>query len=92
MDRIRTLSQRAILVRMPAFGLDGPFRDRTGFAMVIERVIAYSSYGELLVAEGVPAHAVAHLLPYRESQIARVVGSMLRSPLGRTDVVGRTDA
>ena len=77
---------------MPAFGLDGPFRDRTGFAMVIERVIAYSSYGELLVAEGVPAHAVAHLLPYCESQIARVVGSMLRSPLGRTDVVGRTNA
>jgi crotonobetainyl-CoA:carnitine CoA-transferase CaiB-like acyl-CoA transferase len=35
-----TLSQwnpRLVLVRMPAWGLDGPWRDRTGFAMNIEQ-------------------------------------------------------
>jgi crotonobetainyl-CoA:carnitine CoA-transferase CaiB-like acyl-CoA transferase len=37
-DEIRALSPRVILVRMPAFGLDGPWRDRTGFAMTIEQV------------------------------------------------------
>ena len=26
------------MLRMPAFGLDGPWRDRTGFAMTIEQV------------------------------------------------------
>ena len=29
---------RLILVRMPAFGLDGPWRDRAGFAMTVEQV------------------------------------------------------
>ncbi len=35
---VRALSERVIMVRMPAFGLDGPWRDRTGFAMTIEQV------------------------------------------------------
>jgi crotonobetainyl-CoA:carnitine CoA-transferase CaiB-like acyl-CoA transferase len=37
-ERVRALNPRAIMVRMPAFGLDGPWRDRTGFAMTIEQV------------------------------------------------------
>lgn len=28
---------RAVMVRMPAFGLDGPWRDRTGFAQTMEQ-------------------------------------------------------
>jgi crotonobetainyl-CoA:carnitine CoA-transferase CaiB-like acyl-CoA transferase len=36
-DDIRGLSERVIMLRMPAFGLDGPWRDRTGFAMTIEQ-------------------------------------------------------
>lgn len=28
---------RAVMVRMPAFGLSGPWRDRTGFAMTVEQ-------------------------------------------------------
>ena len=35
---VHDLNPRAIMVRMPAFGLDGPWRDRTGFAMTIEQV------------------------------------------------------
>jgi crotonobetainyl-CoA:carnitine CoA-transferase CaiB-like acyl-CoA transferase len=37
-DVIQDLNPRVIMVRMPAFGLDGPWRDRTGFAMTIEQV------------------------------------------------------
>lgn len=32
------LNPRAILLRMPSFGLDGPWRDRTGWAMTMEQV------------------------------------------------------
>ncbi len=34
---IRALNPDAVLVRMPAFGLTGPWRDRVGFAMTIEQ-------------------------------------------------------
>lgn len=33
---VHTKNPKAILVRMPSFGLDGPWRDRVGFAMNIE--------------------------------------------------------
>ncbi len=36
-DEVHRLNPDAIMVRMPAFGLDGPWRDRTGFAMTIEQ-------------------------------------------------------
>lgn len=34
---VKELNPDAILIRMPAFGLDGPWRDRVGFAMTIEQ-------------------------------------------------------
>ena len=34
---IRSINPEAVIVRMPAFGLDGPWRDRTGFAMTVEQ-------------------------------------------------------
>jgi crotonobetainyl-CoA:carnitine CoA-transferase CaiB-like acyl-CoA transferase len=36
-DELARLNPRLILVRMPAFGLDGPWRDRVGFAQTIEQ-------------------------------------------------------
>lgn len=36
--RLRQVNPRLVMVRMPAFGLDGPWRDRTGFAQTIESV------------------------------------------------------
>ncbi|MBM4266737.1 MAG: CoA transferase [Deltaproteobacteria bacterium] len=36
--RVRELNPRAFLVRMPAFGLDGPWRDHTGFAQTMEQM------------------------------------------------------
>jgi crotonobetainyl-CoA:carnitine CoA-transferase CaiB-like acyl-CoA transferase len=35
-DRVHALNDQLIMVRMPAFGLDGPWRDRTGFAQTME--------------------------------------------------------
>jgi len=37
-ETVKALNPRAIFVRMPAFGLDGPWRDRAGFAMTVEQV------------------------------------------------------
>jgi crotonobetainyl-CoA:carnitine CoA-transferase CaiB-like acyl-CoA transferase len=34
---IREASERVTMVRMPAFGLDGPWRDRVGFAQTMEQ-------------------------------------------------------
>ncbi len=37
-ERVRQLNPRAILMRMPAFGLTGPWRDHTGFAQTMEQM------------------------------------------------------
>ena len=37
-ERIRELNPRAILLRMPAFGLSGPWRDHPGFAQTMEQL------------------------------------------------------
>ena len=37
-ESIQALNERCILVRMPAFGLSGPWRDNTGFAQTMEQV------------------------------------------------------
>jgi crotonobetainyl-CoA:carnitine CoA-transferase CaiB-like acyl-CoA transferase len=36
-DVVHAANPRAIMVRMPAFGLDGPWRDRVGFAQTMEQ-------------------------------------------------------
>jgi crotonobetainyl-CoA:carnitine CoA-transferase CaiB-like acyl-CoA transferase len=36
-DAVRAANPRAIMMRMPAFGLDGPWRDRVGFAQTMEQ-------------------------------------------------------
>jgi crotonobetainyl-CoA:carnitine CoA-transferase CaiB-like acyl-CoA transferase len=35
-DRVHEVNPDVLMVRMPAFGLDGPWRDRTGFAQTME--------------------------------------------------------
>lgn len=66
-ERVKALNSRAIYVRMPAFGLDGPWRDRAGFAMTVEQVSGLAwvtGYEDLpMVVRGVcdplgSAHAV----------------------------------
>ena len=37
-EAVHRLNPRLVMVRMPAFGLDGPWRDRVGFAQTMEQV------------------------------------------------------
>jgi crotonobetainyl-CoA:carnitine CoA-transferase CaiB-like acyl-CoA transferase len=37
-EALHAMNPRLILVRMPAFGLDGPWRDHTGFAQTMEQM------------------------------------------------------
>jgi crotonobetainyl-CoA:carnitine CoA-transferase CaiB-like acyl-CoA transferase len=37
-DALREVNPQIVLVRMPAFGLSGPWRDRTGFAQTMEQI------------------------------------------------------
>lgn len=37
-ERIQELNPKALMVRMPAFGLSGPWRDNTGFAQTMEQL------------------------------------------------------
>jgi crotonobetainyl-CoA:carnitine CoA-transferase CaiB-like acyl-CoA transferase len=37
-EEVRVVNPDLVMVRMPAFGLDGPWRDRTGFAQTMECV------------------------------------------------------
>ncbi|UCE86909.1 MAG: CoA transferase, partial [Deltaproteobacteria bacterium] len=37
-ERVRALNPKALMMRMPAFGLSGPWRDNTGFAQTMEQL------------------------------------------------------
>jgi len=37
-ERVKELNPKALMVRMPAFGLSGPWRDNTGFAQTMEQL------------------------------------------------------
>jgi crotonobetainyl-CoA:carnitine CoA-transferase CaiB-like acyl-CoA transferase len=37
-DRVQRLNPQAVMLRMPAFGLTGPWRDRVGFAQTMEQI------------------------------------------------------
>src|SRR5436190_2422960 len=37
-ERLHEVNPRLVMVRMPAFGLDGPWRDNTGFAQTMESI------------------------------------------------------
>lgn len=37
-ERLHVLNPRLVMVRMPAFGLDGPWRENTGFAQTMESI------------------------------------------------------
>ena len=44
-ERLHALNPRDVMVRMPAFGLEGPWRDHVGFAYNIEQVAGMAQNG-----------------------------------------------
>lgn len=92
-DTIREWNPRAIMVRMPAFGLGGPWRDRTGFAMTIEQVSGLAwmtGYEELpLVVRGAcdpigGMHSVFALFMALEDRERTGLGQLVEVPLVET--------
>jgi crotonobetainyl-CoA:carnitine CoA-transferase CaiB-like acyl-CoA transferase len=87
---VHALNPRAILVRMPAFGLDGPWRDRAGFAMTVEQASGLAwitGYDDLpLVPRGAcdpigGLHAVFSLLLALEQRRRTGEGRLVEMPL-----------
>jgi crotonobetainyl-CoA:carnitine CoA-transferase CaiB-like acyl-CoA transferase len=92
-ETIQSWNSRTILVRMPAFGLDGPWRDRTGFAMTLEQVSGLAQltgYEDLpLVVRGAcdpigGLHAVFALLMALEDRRRSGEGQLVEVPLVET--------
>jgi crotonobetainyl-CoA:carnitine CoA-transferase CaiB-like acyl-CoA transferase len=92
-ETIRAWNPRAVMVRMPAFGLDGPWRDRTGFAMTLEQVSGLAwitGYRDLpLVVRGAcdpigGLHAVFALLLALEHRRRTGEGQLVEVPLVET--------
>ncbi len=92
-ETIRELGSRLIMVRIPAFGLDGPWRDRTGFAMTIEQVSGLAwitGYEDLpLVVRGAcdpiaGMHATFALLMALEHRKRTGEGQLVEVPLVET--------
>jgi len=89
-DRVRALNPRAIMVRMPAFGLDGPWRDRAGFAMTVEQASGLAwitGYDDLPLVPRGPCdpiggmHAVFALLLALEHRRRSGEGQLVEVPL-----------
>ncbi|MCY4273769.1 MAG: CoA transferase, partial [bacterium] len=90
-DEVHRLNPRAIMVRMPAFGLTGPWRDRTGFAMTIEQAsglafLTGDAEGRPLVPRGMcdqlgGMHAVFAALLALEHRAQTGEGQLVEVPL-----------
>lgn len=87
---VRAINPRLIMLRMPAFGLDGPWRDRPGFAPTVEQVTGLSwitGYDDLpLIMRGVcdpigGMHAAFALLLALEHRRVTGEGQMVEVPL-----------
>ena len=89
-DELKKANPRLILVRMPAFGLEGPWRDRPGFAMTVEQASGLAwmtGYPDLpLVVRGAcdpigGMHAVFALLAALEHRRLTGEGQLVELPL-----------
>ncbi len=89
-DDIKKINPKIVMVRMPAFGLEGPWRDRAGFAMTVEQVSGLAwltGYRDLpLVVRGAcdpigGMHAVFALLMALEHRRRTGEGQLVEVPL-----------
>lgn len=90
-ERIAEINPAAVFVRMPAFGLDGPWRDRTGFAMTVEQASGLAwmtgyADGPPMDVGGVcdplcGMHAVVALMAALQARAADGRGALVEVPL-----------
>ena len=86
-ERLHARNPRAVYLRAPAYGLDGPWRDRVGFAMTMEQVAGLANRtghpdGPLLVPMG-PVDYLAAM----QSAFAVVLALVDRERTGRGQLV-----
>ena len=90
-ERLKQVNPRLVMCRMPAFGLDGPWRDRVGFAQTMEQLSGLSWVtgfrdGPPVMPNG-PCdplggmHAAFAMLTALEQRETTGVGSMIEAPL-----------
>ena len=90
-ERLKEINPRLVMCRMPAFGLDGPWRDRVGFAQTMEQLSGLSWVtghrdGPPVMPNG-PCdplggmHAAFAMLTALEQRDATGVGCMIEAPL-----------
>ncbi|HXA33331.1 MAG TPA: CoA transferase [Acidimicrobiales bacterium] len=90
-ENLRKLNPLLVMVRMPAFGLDGPWRDRGGFAQTMEQVSGMGSVtgkedGPPLIPSGpcdvfAGTHAVVGLLAALHQRDRTGQGQMVEVPM-----------
>ncbi len=90
-EAVHAINPKAVMMRMPAFGLDGPWRGRLGFAQTVEQMSGMAwltgfADGEPLVPRG-PCdpiggmHAAAALLIALAARDATGEGQLVEAPL-----------
>jgi crotonobetainyl-CoA:carnitine CoA-transferase CaiB-like acyl-CoA transferase len=90
-ERLKGINPRLVMCRMPAFGLDGPWRDRVGFAQTMEQLSGLSWVtgfrdGPPVMPNG-PCdplggmHAAFAMLTALEQRDTTGVGCMIEAPL-----------
>jgi crotonobetainyl-CoA:carnitine CoA-transferase CaiB-like acyl-CoA transferase len=89
-DEVQKINPKIVMVRMPAFGLEGPWRDRAGFAMTVEQISGLAwltGYRDMpLVVRGAcdpigGMHAVFALLMALEDRRRTGEGQLVEVPL-----------
>jgi crotonobetainyl-CoA:carnitine CoA-transferase CaiB-like acyl-CoA transferase len=90
-EHLSQLNPRLVMVRMPAFGLDGPWRDRGGFAQTMEQVSGMGSVtgkgdGPPVIPSGpcdvlAGTHAVVGLLAALHQRDRTGQGQMVEVPM-----------
>jgi len=92
-EHVHALNPRIIMLRMPAFGLDGPWRDRPGFGQTVEQISGLgwiTGYEDLpLVPRGVcdpvaGLHAILAVLLALEHRRRTGEGQLVELPLVET--------
>ena len=81
-DRVHSLNDQLIMVRMPAFGLDGPWRDRTGFAQTMECLTGLSWLTGFSVGPPVLVRGACDPLAGMHAVIATMLALMERDQNG----------
>ncbi len=86
-DRIRARNPGLVVVRMPAFGLDGPWRDRTGFAQTIEQSSGLSWITGYPEGSPVPPRGICDPLAGIHAAFAGLAALRARQRTGRGGLV-----